>query len=191
MTPEHNKAVAEELVKQRGAEHVRHEFVAWTLSEGCRAVFVLAPGQAPSGGICLPGVMTEVNAHLRPLGAPQPGDYDPTFPGWDFVPSFFVPFGFMLGRLKPTANVQETVDYILRAEEFMREEAGTVGQALDFARDTMPFEQTPPFLIPVGYMSLGRTADAEAFMAACTEHFANGPMAQTYARFVERIRAQS
>ena len=188
------KAVAKELQRRRNAAHYQHQVLAWPISEGCYFWVSLTGGNSPLVGVALPQVHARASKLLGAMGLFQPDLKE--IPA-ECMPSFPIPWQLLIGTPDPDGWSNEftdadalarSVEVVLHGESLVKEVAGDVSDALDFARTKMPFAQTPPFFVPVGYGSLGRRDEAERFIAECKIHFASGPMADLYDSFVAKLR---
>jgi hypothetical protein len=172
------------------------------MSENCRFSVVLGDGNVPVGGVALPTVAVRVLETLKAIGAPQMIEEE-AFPGWHMVPSLFLDFDHMTGRermdpsLRLSAEIHDDQDslrkivtFVHLAGEKIRECAGTVRDALDFARNAASPHPQYAFVIPVGYRLIGLTGDADAYVAETLTRLhdhTNPELTKHYERFASEL----
>lgn len=146
------------------------------MSEGCRFAVVLSDGNPPIGGLAMPAVATRSLEILEKIGVPNMVEMA-VFPGWHMTPCLFLDFDGMTGRdrmdqtirltddaASQTNTIRKIVDYVMLAAQKTKEQAGTIGAAMDFTRAKWPAHPQWMWIIPVGYQLIGRGDDAAAYM---------------------------
>ena len=171
------------------------------MSEDCRFSVVLGDGNPPIGGVALPTVAAQVMEKLSAIGLPQVIEKE-KFAGWHMVPSLFLDFDGMTDRDRMDPSVRlsaefhedqealgKIVDFVHLAAEKTRKHAGTVREALDYARNSTPAHPQYVFTIPVGYRLIGLARDADAYVA---EHLTRlrGQNNQDFTKLYERFAAE-
>lgn len=194
------RAVAKELVAWHQAEHWQHKAVSWELSDGCYFCVVLGPGNPPIGGVAMPCVADRMYEILRNMGTPfedWPDDFR-----FQFLTLFPLPLGFLTGKneravrlnddvYSDSAGLARIVDFVCGAKDKVGEIAGTVDQALNLAREKMPWHPSSLYAVPVGYRVVGRLRDSESYLTDCRVHLQSGnnpEFLKMYDRFADQLR---
>ncbi len=170
------RAVAEELVATHKAERWRHSFVSWSLSDDCYFSVALSPRNPPIGGVAMPRVAERMYEIMQIIGIPIE-DWPRGF-RFQFLPLLSLPLGRLISKDEQTVRLSDEVhldaermarivDFVCSARDEVREMAGTVDRALDFARDKMPWHPACFYVLPVGYRIVGRLQDCESYLADC------------------------
>lgn len=194
------RAVAKALAASHQAEHWQHKAVSWELSDGCYFCVVLSPGNPPIGGVAMPRVANRMYEILRNMGTPFE-DWPDGF-RFEFLTLLSLPLGFLTGKNEgavrlndgihlDSAGLARIVDFVCCAKDKVREIAGTVDQALDFAREKMPWDRNFLYVAPVGYRVVGRLQESEKYLTDCRVHLQSGNnpgLLKMYDRFADQLR---
>lgn len=194
------RAVAERLVAAHHATRWRYSFVSWALSEGCYCAITLGPRNPPIGDVAMPLVAERMYEIMQAIGMPKT-DWPSGF-RFQFLPLLSLPFGLLTGkddqavRLNDEVHLDEAelariINFVCSAKDKVSELAGTVEQALDFAREKMPWHPAAIYAVPVGYKVIGRLQDCDAQLEACRAHVQskdNPTFLQVYDRFAVQLR---
>ena len=148
----------------------------------------------------MPRVAERMYEIMRTIGVPAV-DWPIGFQ-FQFLPLLSLPFRFLTGkdeaevRLDDEAHLdaeklEYIVDFVCTARNKAREIAGTVDQALDFARNRMPWDPGSIYTVPVGYRLIGRLQDCDNYLTDCRVQLRsknNPAFLELYDRFADQLR---